>query len=328
MSIAAKQYLIKQIGNELNTILTAHDLEIVQDRLNIVLGMFEVEGLQDNKIDIETDDFLNAFLDAKEIEGRSEKTIAHYKYIITKMLKEINTPIRQITVFHLRTYLMRKKNEGIADKTLEGIRSVMCSFFGWLQKEGLLRENPCANLSPIKCVKKVRIPYSDVDIERLKEACLCSRDKAIISFLLSTGCRISEVCGLDRDSIDFQAKECTVLGKGNKERTVFIDDVTSMLLQRYLNERTDDSKALFVGKGTERMTPGGIRARLHKVAEKASVENVHPHRFRRTLATNLIGHGMPIQNVAVILGHDKLDTTMKYVYLDKADVRNAYKKYT
>lgn len=328
MSITAKQNLVKQISQEIGAEVSAASLQFIQDRLNDVLSMYEVEGVSGTNLDCETDDFLNAFLDTKVIEGRSEKTIAHYRYVLDRMLKEIGTPIRQITVFHLRSYLMRKKNDGMADKTLEGIRSVMSSFFGWIQKEGLLKDNPCANLSPIKCAKKVRVPYSSVDIERLKEACLTARDKAIVSFLLSTGCRISEACGLNRDSVDFVTKECTVLGKGNKERTVFIDDVTAMLLQRYLAGRTDDSKALFAGKWTERMTPGGVRARLKTIAGRASVENVHPHRFRRTLATNLIGHGMPIQNVAVILGHDKLDTTMKYVYLDKADVRNSYNRYT
>jgi site-specific recombinase XerD len=203
----------------------------------------------------------------------------------------------------------------------------MCSYFGWLQKEGLLEANPCANLAPIKCVKKVRVPYTEVDIERLKESCWCTRDKALIVFLLSTGCRISEVCGLNRDSIDFISGECTVLGKGNKERTVFIDDVTAMLLQRYLSERTDESPALFSGKGTKRMTPSGIRARLHNIAKKADIDNVHPHRFRRTLATTLINHGMQIQEVASILGHDKLDTTMKYVYIDKTKIKNSYRKF-
>ena len=327
MSITAKQHLVSQIAQELSTEVSAASLNLIQDRLNEVLSMYEVEDVPGMQVDCETDDLLNAFLDAKEIEGRSEKTIAHYRYILNRMFKEVSVPIRRITVFHLRSYLMRKKNDGMADKTLEGMRSVLCSFFGWLQKEGLLKDNPCANLSPIKCVKKVRVPYSSVDIERLKESCKTDRDKAIVSFLLSTGCRISEVCGLNRDSVDFVTKECTVLGKGNKERTVFIDDVTAMLLQRYLQSRTDSYESLFAGKGTERMTPGGVRAKLKTIAERAAVENVHPHRFRRTLATNLIGRGMPIQNVAVILGHDKLDTTMKYVYLDKADVRNSYKRY-
>ena len=327
MSITAKQYLIKQVGHELGDTLTANDLQLVQQKLNQILSMYEVDDLSNNSVDGEADDFLKAFLEAKEIEGRSQKTINHYSYIITRMMQELNTPIRRITVFHLRNYLMMKKSKGIQDKTLEGMRSVFCSYFGWLQKEGLLPDNPCANLSPIKCAKKVRTPYTDVDIEQLKESCWCSRDKALISFLLSTGCRISEVCSLNRDSIDFFSCECTVLGKGNKERTVFIDDVTAMLLQRYLSERSDGYNALFIGKGTERMTPGGIRARLHNIANKACVDNVHPHRFRRTLATNLINHGMQIQEVASILGHDKLDTTLKYVYIDKTNVKNAYKKY-
>ena len=327
MSITAKQYLVKQIGHELGDTLSANDLRLVQERLNDILSMYEVEDLEGVQIDGESDDLLNAFLDAKEIEGRSPKTLEHYRYIITRMMQELNVPIRRITVFHLRSYLMKKKANGIQDKTLEGERSVLCSYFGWLQKEGLLPANPCANLAPIKCAKKVRTPYSEVDIERLKEACWCNGDKAMISFLLSTGCRISEVCGLNRDSVDFITGECTVLGKGNKERTVFIDDVTAMLLQRYLSERTDSSEALFAGKGTGRMTPGGIRARLHNIADKADIANVHPHRFRRTLATNLIDRGMKIQEVASILGHDKLDTTMKYVYIDKSNVKNAYRKF-
>jgi site-specific recombinase XerD len=219
------------------------------------------------------------------------------------------------------------KARGIQDRTLEGIRSVYCSYFGWLQKEGLLPSNPCANLTAIKSTKKVRVPYTDVDIEKLKEACQCNRDKALISFLLSTGCRISEVCGLNRDSINFVSGECTVLGKGDKERVVFIDDVTGMLLRRYLSERSDNYDALFVGRGSERMTPGGVRARLHRIAAEAGVENVHPHRFRRTLATSLIDRGMKIQDVASILGHDKLDTTMQYVFMNKDNVKNEYKKY-
>lgn len=327
MSITAKQYLLKQIGNELESTLTAIDLRIVQEKLNDALSMFEVEAVDDGKIDGESDDLLKAFLDTKEIEGRSDKTIEHYRYVLSRMMEDINTPIRRITVFHLRSYLMREKERGVHDKTLEGVRSVMCSFFGWLHKEGLLSENPCANLSAIKCAKKVREPYTSVDIERLKESCGCVRDKALIALMLSTGCRVSEICGLNRSSVDLAAKECKVHGKGDKERIVFMSDVAAMLIQKYLDERNDNCEALFIGKGSERLTPGGIRARLHNIADKAGVENVHPHRFRRTLATSLIDRGMEIQNVASILGHDKLDTTMKYVFISKDNVKNAYRKY-
>lgn len=326
MSISAKQHLVKQLGVDLADALTAKDLEIVQEKLNSVLSMFEVESIADDQ-DADSVDFLQAFFDAKRIEGRSEKTIAHYEYVLGKVFDDLKTPVRKITVFHLRSYLMKLKNRGISDSTLEGTRSVMCSFFGWVQKEGLMRENPCANLAPIKCEKKVRQPYSDVELEELKEACKSDRDKAIVYFLLSTGCRISEVCALNISDIDFGSHECVVKGKGNKQRVVFFDDITAMMLKRYLNSRSDKDGALFIGKRTERMTPGGVRAMLSRTACDASVDNVHPHRFRRTLATSLINHGMQIQEVAAILGHDKLDTTMKYVYLDKTNVKNAYRKF-
>ncbi len=176
-------------------------------------------------------------------------------------------------------------------------------------------------------MKKNKLPFSSVDIERLKENCNNVRDKAIICFLLSTGCRIGEVVSLNKNDIDFQKKQCKVLGKGNKERIVYLDDITIFFLKKYFSERVDNYEALFIGKGSFRMTPGGIRRVLVKLGEKAGVENVHPHRFRRTLATNLIYRGMPIQEVAKILGHEKLDTTMKYVYIDNNNLKFSYNKF-
>lgn len=327
MSITAKQTLVREIERSMADKITAKDLLALTDILTVQLSRYDVEIIPDTGVGAEFDDMMEAFLAAKKIEGRSDKTIEHYRYILCHFRDDANTPIRDMTVFSLRGFLSKEQERGIADRTLEGYRCVFSSFFGWLQKEGMLPSNPCANLSPIKCQKKVRMPYTDVDIEYLKESCDNSRDKALVSFLLSTGCRVSEICGLDRDSVDLKSRECTVLGKGNKERTVFIDDVTAMLLQRYLSERTDSSCALFAGKGSQRLTPGGIRAKLKKIADRAAVENVHPHRFRRTLATGLIDRGMNIQDVAAILGHEKLDTTMRYVYIDKNNVKNAYQKY-
>lgn len=327
MSVSAKQHLIKTVSTELSRDLTAYDLETVQDKLNDVLSMYEVESAPDGKRDAESDDLLDAFLTAKRIEGRSEKTLELYRYRINRLMNALNIPIRRITVFHLRKYLMDGKEAGLADKTLDGMRSIYCSFFGWLFNEGLLPSNPCANLSPIKCAKIVRLPYSDVDLERLREECTSHRDKAIMAFLLSTGCRVSEMCGLNRDAIDFAHGEVTVLGKGNKQRTVFLTDVAMMHLKRYLSERTDNSPALFVGRCTDRLKPNGVRKMLHDVADRAGVPDVHPHRFRRTLATNLIGHGMPIQDVATVLGHDKLDTTLTYTYRAKDDIHNNYLRY-
>lgn len=327
MSVEAKQAMLKNLEKELGHTLTVDSMNEVLKIIADELDAYSLEQTEETEVDLSSNDMLEAFLSAKELEGRSPKTLERYKYIITKMLYFAKSPIRSITVYHLRKYLMELKNRGCADTTLEGVREVFSSFFNWLQKERLIENNPCANLSPIKCMKKTKLPFSSVDIEKLKENCTCSRDKAIISFLLSTGCRISEVTQLNRHDVDFQKKQCKVLGKGNKERMVYIDDVTILLLNRYFNERKDSSEALFAGKGTPRMTPHGVRYMLTQLGKRAEVENVHPHRFRRTLATNLIFRGMPIQEVAKILGHEKLDTTMKYVYLDDNMLKFSYTKF-
>lgn len=327
MSITAKQYLINTIGAELAGDLTARDLEIVQRKLNDVLAVFEVETAPGGKNDAESDDLMDAFLTAKQIQGCSKATMRLYRYRIEQLSAAVDVPLRRITVFHLRKYLIDEKNRGVSDKTLEGLRSIYCSFFGWLHREGLLQSNPCANLTPIKVAKVVRLPYSDVDLERLREACTGSRNKAIVAFLLSTGCRVSEMCGLNRDDVDFVRGVAVVLGKGNKERPVFLVDVALMHLRRYLDERTDSSPALFAGRCSDRLKPNAIRKMLHEAADRAGVQDVHPHRFRRTLATNLIDHGMPVQQVASVLGHEKLDTTMEYVHQRTEDIHNNYKKY-
>lgn len=327
MSIAGKQLFIKDVIESLSPKLILKDINIVTDAITNLLSNYDVEmtGYDDAPNDFEQ--LLKAYLDTKRIEGRSEKTLERYRYILTRFHEVEPYPMQKMTVFSIRHYLGMEKERGISDRTLRGYRDIFTAFFGWLHREGLIQTNPCGNLNPIKCRREVRIPYSEVDIERLKEACSCQRDKAIITFLLATGCRISEVCNLDKQDIDFASMQCTVLGKGNKERTVYLDGIATMQLKQYLTSRKDFNNALFVGKGSERLQPGGVRKRLNELGKKAGVENVHPHRFRRTLATNLINHGMPIQEVAHILGHDNINTTMTYVYVSSENVKNAYRKF-
>lgn len=328
MSIASRAQLVRDLGSVVGHYVSADMIDDVMAEISEKIGRYSID-LDETPTgsDSETEDLLKAFLSAKEVEGRSVKTIRRYDYICRKALDKMGVPLRDVSVFHLRKYLADEKARGISDSTLDGNRECLSSLFGWLHKEGLLKTNPTANLGSIKVQKKVRKPYSQSDIEKLKEHCKSSRDKAIICLLMSTGCRIGEVCGLNRDALDFTNKEVTVLGKGNKERTVFLDDVTVMVLSRYLSERKDEDPALFTGKATDRLTPGGVRFMLRNLAEKAGVENAHPHRFRRTLASNLIDHGMDIQNVAQILGHERLDTTMKYIYTSKGELKNQYRKY-
>jgi len=326
MSISDRQMLIKEFESKLNNVLTVSQKSEVMKLLAEQLVEYDVSSSGD-KNQSESINLIRIFLEAKRIEGRSDKTIARYDYILNRIFKDINVPIKSINVYHLRTYLMNMKDNGKADSTIEGYREILCAFYSWLQKEGLIQNNPCSNLNPIKCAKVLRLPYSDVEIELIKESCGSVRNKAIICFLLSTGCRISEMCELNRNDIDLNSLECIVHGKGDKERTVYLSNVAVMNLRKYLGSRTDSSPALFIGKGSERMTPGGIRFMLKKVENKSGVVNVHPHRFRRTLATNLINRGMSIQEVASILGHDKIDTTMSYIYIDKKNVKTAYQKY-
>lgn len=326
MAIEAKAVLLNRFESTLSGMLTANQMNDVLSALSDELVNYQV--LQSENVDELPDDFLDAFLSAKEIEGRSVKTLDRYKYIISKFNAATNIPTREITVFHIRRYLTDMKTRGLSDSTLEGIREVFSSYFNWLQRENLIKNNPCANLGAIKCQKKVKLAYSEIDLELLKLHCKRVRDKAIICFLLSTGCRISEMTQLNRNDVDLKNRECKVLGKGNKERIVYIDSVTAMTINEYLKNRTDDSPALFAGKGTERLKPHGIRQMLKNLQDAAHIETtVHPHRFRRTLATNLIHRGMPIQEVAKILGHEKLDTTMKYICINDNDIKYSYNKY-
>ena len=327
MTIQAKQKLVTDVAENIGDFLTVKDTRKVSAILTDQLEQYDLTEIKAEEISANTLDLLQMFLDAKRIEGRSVKTIERYSYILEKALRAIGTPAEQITVFQIRAYLMDEKKKGLQDSSIEGVRCVLSSFFSWSWKEGLLKNNPCANIGAVKCQKKIRLPFSAVDIEKLKTACKTARDKALVCFLLSSGARISEVCALNRDAISYDLLECTVLGKGNKERTVYIDEVTAMELRAYMSARKDNSPALFAGKGTERMTPHGVREMLTDLGAAAGVENVHPHRFRRTLATHLIDRGMAVQDVAYILGHEKLDTTMKYIFINANNVKSAYRRF-
>lgn len=325
MSIEAKAVLLNNLEQQLATIITAADLAHVLTAVSDQLAGFDVE--QHELGDAQPDDLLDAYIAAIQTQGRSEKTVERYKYLLSRMMIAVSVPTRQITVYHLRQYIADEKARGISDRTLEGNRQVISAYFKWLYQEGLLRSNPAANLGAIKCRKKIKDTYSETDLERLKFGCTSIRDRAIVAFLSASGCRISEMTQLNRSDVDLQSLECTVLGKGNKERTIYLDPVAGMILQEYLDTRKDTLPALFIGKRSERLTPHGVRYMLTELADRTSVPHVHPHKFRRTLATSLIRHGMPIQEVASVLGHDKLDTTMQYVILDKTDVKHDYRKF-
>lgn len=326
MAIDAKMSFLGQVENGCGDILAKNDLGKMLKVISDVLERFDM--VENRRVDDNRkDDLIETFLSSMQIQGRSKLTIDRYRRIIGIFMKYANTTTRQINVYHVRNWLANEKERGVQDSTLDGCRQVLSSCFGWLYRESLIDRNPMANIGVIKVAKKVKKIYTDIDLEKLNRKCKTVRDRAIIHFLASTGCRVSEMTGLNRDMIDPRSLECMVHGKGNKDRTVYMDAVTGMLISEYLKTRTDDNPALFIGQRKERLQPNGVRAMLNVLAKEAGVEHVHPHKFRRTLATELTRHGMPVQEVAAILGHENLDTTMQYVVLDRDGVRANYRKY-
>lgn len=332
MSILDKKLFLSNFEDRLNSFIPANDVRRIIDQAAEALVSYEMTATPQEGS--ETDDsssLLKLFLDAKQLQGCSKNTIERYRYIITRLRKDTGVQLTQMTVSHLRKWLnQNSENPGakeIAASTKKGNQYVLTSFFGWAWREELIEKNPAQKLAPIKEQKVIRKTFSEVEIEKMKDAAEEPRDLAIITFLLSTGCRVSEVCSLDVLDVDFYDKCAKVLGKGNKERIVYLDDICLMYLDMYLRERDDSEEALFIGRGSKRLQPHGVRAMLKRIEKASGVENVHPHRFRRTLATNLIDNGMPIHEVATILGHENIDTTMTYIYVDQKKVENSYRKY-
>ena len=324
MSMASNKLFVDTLRNKFSDLMTASVMEQALDTVACVLTEYEIERIMMD--DPNKDFMLDAYLDALQVEAKSEKTIRLYRDILEKMLREVGVSSSNVSAYHIRKFLSDEKARGLADSTIRQRYSTLSSYFGWLHRDGLIRVNPMSNICPPKVAKKVMETYSDIDMEKLKSGCKCLRDKCIVYLLKSSGCRISEITGLNRDDVDLVNRQFVVLGKGNKQRTAFMDVVTASLLKKYLESRTDDIPALFVGLRKERLHPDGVRYMLKQLGKAVGVEHVHPHKFRRTEATELSKRGMPIQQVQRFLGHERIDTTMRYVNIDQEDVRSNYRK--
>lgn len=269
------------------------------------------------------------FIATKRLEGKSEKTLRKYQPELEKLVEFLDKKLYEVETYDLRLYLaLYKENRGVSNRTLDNIRKTISSFFGWLNDEGHIGRNPARALKQIKYPHVNRKPFSPVEREKLKNACEFIRDLALSEFLYASGLRVSEVASLNRDSIDFITREATVIGKGAKERTFYLSEVCAEYLLQYLKSRTDDNPALFVSVKSpyNRLGKEGIEVAVKRLGKKAGVENVHPHRFRRTLATDLVRKNVPIQDVAEILGHADLRTTQVYVCLDRETVKYHYNR--
>lgn len=275
-------------------------------------------------------ELLEMFMSAKRVEGCSEKTLRYYNATIGKFLALIKKHVMHITTDDLRNYLSNHQQVNNCSKTnIDNIRRILSSFFAWLEDENYILKNPVRRIHKIKTAKTVKETYSDEALEMIRDNCKSLRDLAMIDMLSSTGMRVGELVRLNISDIDFENRECVVFGKGNKERPVYFDARTKIHLKNYLESRTDSNPALFVSllKPHNRLEISGVEIRIRKIGRELGLEKVHPHKFRRTLATRAIDKGMPIEQVQMLLGHAKIDTTMEYAMVSQNNVKISHRKY-
>ena len=282
------------------------------------------------KEQISNQEYLKMFIEAKQIEGCSARTLQYYQVTIEHLLKNIDTVIRKITTDEIRTYLAEYQQRNNCSKvTVDNVRRNISSFFSWLEEEDYILKSPMRRIHKIKTKQPVKEIISDEMIERLRDNCRCSRDLAMIDLLYSTGIRVGELVGLNISDIDFEERECVVYGKGDKERRVYFDAKAKLHLQNYINSRTDTNPALFVTLDSpyERLKISGVEIRVRELGRKLNIEKIHPHKFRRTMATRAIDKGMPIEQVQKILGHSQIGMTMQYAIVNQNNVKTSHRRY-
>ena len=316
------QELINAVMHDMSKHLNNEQMMLLKESL-------EKATAEDNS-GIDSRELLERFLSTKRLEGRSERTIKYYRTSISKMLEAVGKSVMAITTDDLRAYLADYQSRPTVSKaTVDNQRRNLGTFFAWLEEEDYILKSPVRRIHKIKTTVAVREAYTDDEMERLRDACENSRDLAIIDVLASTGMRIGELVKLNRDDIDFTERECLVLGKGDKERMVYFDARAKLHLKVYLDSRTDDNEALFVGLRAprNRVTINGIELRVRELGRKVGIKKCHPHKFRRTMATVAIDKGMPIEQVQRLLGHEKIDTTLHYAMVKQSNVKIAHRKY-
>jgi len=316
---------IVTILNEMSEYLSVAQMKKLQE---VILKTF-AEKEQDKK-NINNSEYLKLFLDAKKIEGCSERTVQYYRVTIEKMFSSVTEPVRKITTEDMRSYLSKYQKQNNCSKvTVDNIRRNISSFFSWLEEENHILKSPMKRIHKIKTNQQVKEIIDDEDIERLRDNCSCARDLAMVDLLYSTGIRVGELVNLNVSEIDFEARECVVLGKGGKERKVYFDAKSKLHLQAYLNSRKDDNPALFVTLDApyDRLKISGVEIRMRELGRSINLCKIHPHKFRRTMATRAIDKGMPIEQVQKILGHSQIDTTMQYAMVNQSNVKSSHQKY-
>lgn len=324
-----KQNLITDVVQGMLPYLNNAQSKRLQEVLQCSLVNYEVSE-NTNQEKGSKQDFVELFLSAKRIEGCSEKSLKYYKSTIVAMLTNLDKGVKYIITDDIRGYLTKYQETNHSSKvTIDNIRRILSSFFSWLEDEDYILKSPVRRIHKVKTGTNIKETYSDEALELMRDNCTEIRDLAMIDMLASTGMRVGEMVLLNRNDIEFNERECIVFGKGNKERVVYFDARTKIHLQNYLSSRTDNNPALFVTlkKPHDRLKIGGIETRLREFGKQLGLSKVHPHKFRRTLATMAIDKGMPIEQLQQLLGHRKIDTTLQYAMVKQSNVKIAHRKY-
>lgn len=323
-----KNSLIRTINSEMNSYLNNYQLEKLNEILEYNFYNYEVVEIEENKKDLEN--YTELFIASKKVEGCSERTLNYYQTTIDNMLEVIDKNIKIIDTNDLRSYLTNYQDKNNCSKvTIDNVRRILSSFFSWLEDEDYIIKSPIRRIHKIKTTKIIRETYTDETIEKLRDGCEEIRDLALIDFLSSTGVRVGELVRLNREDINFEERSCIVFGKGSKEREVYFDARTKLHLEKYLSLRKDSNPALFVSllAPYDRLEISGVEIRLRKLGNDLELQRVHPHKFRRTMATKAIDKGMPIEQVQRLLGHAKIDTTLQYAMVNQNNVKISHHKY-
>lgn len=313
---------IRTICSEMNRYLNNYQMSKLNETL--------YKRLDSNDNEISNKDYLDKFINSKRLEGCSILTIRNYNTHIIKLFEFLNKDIRTADTEDLRGYLSYYQCiNNCNSTTIDGVRRTLSSFFTFLEEEEYIVKSPTKRIHKIKTDILVKETYSEEIIERLRNKCDNIRNLAIIDFLSSSGVRIGELVNLNIEDINFENKSCIVFGKGRKMREVYFDGKTKVHLQEYLNRRNDGNKALFVSlyKPYKRISYRGIEIMLKRLGKEIGIYKVHPHKFRRTLATRAIDKGMPIEQVQHLLGHTKIDTTLHYAMVNQNNVKISHRKF-
>lgn len=324
-----KQKIVAAVVQGMLPYLNNAQTEKLQEVLLHTLWDYDI-SVSDGKAERQEQDLLSLFLAAKRIEGCSEKSLKYYQATTQAMLDGIGKPIKEIVTEDIRQYLTNYQRERHSSRvTIDNIRCILSSFFSWLEDEDYILKSPVRRIHKVKTASNIKETYSDETLELMRDSCSEMRDLAMIDLLASTGMRVGEMVLLNRDDVDFAERECVVFGKGDKERMVYFDARTKLHLQTYLDSRNDNNPALIVSLKApfSRLSIGGVETRLRELGRQLGVHKVHPHKFRRTLATMAIDKGMPIEQLQQLLGHKRIDTTLQYAMVKQSNVKLAHRKY-